>query len=266
LNIIFLKVGGKYMVIMRDVANISRLINPQGKEMTNSVSSKGAVGNNFHSILKDLLPDKKNTSLPLSAMTALNKEQLMLFAQALQVQMNSRLYNTVFNNVLESNVLASKVMQDYGDKITSSISDTSKYYRKTPIIDHSEGDANINQIVNQAAQKYDVDANLIRSVIKVESNYNPSATSPRGAMGLMQLMPDTARELGVRNAYDPQENVMGGTRYLRMLLSRYDGQVDLALAAYNWGMGNVENKPDRLPAETLGYIEKVNSYYKSMKA
>lgn len=254
------------MILPRDVAGLSQLMNPQGTEIHNAGSSKGVAGNNFQNILKGLLPDTRNASLPLSSMTALNKEQLMLFAQALQIQMNSRLYNTVFNNALESNTLASKVMQDYGHKIAQSVSNTSKNYQKTPIIGHSDGDTNLNQIVNQAAQKYDVDANLIRSVIKVESNNNPSATSPVGAMGLMQLMPETARELGVQNAYDPQENVMGGTRYLKMLLTRYDGKVDLALAAYNWGMGNVEKKPDRMPEETISYIEKVNSYYKTTKA
>jgi soluble lytic murein transglycosylase-like protein len=254
------------MVISRDVAALSKLINPQSSQMPNSAPSSGTTGNNFHNILKDLLNSTQNPSIPLSAMTSLNKEQLMLFSKALQIQMNSRLYNTVFNNALESNYLASKVIQDYRANIAHPIANASNSSPKTPKINLSEGDANLNQIINQAAQKYDVDANLIRSIIKTESNFNPSATSPRGAMGLMQLMPETARELGVKNAYDPQENVMGGARYLKMLLSRYDGQVDLALAAYNWGMGNLEKKPDRLPAETLGYIEKVNSYYKNMKA
>lgn len=254
------------MVISRDIGSLSQLINPQSKELPDSAASKGATGNNFHNILKDLLSEMPNTSLPLSSSTALNKEQLMLFSQALKIQMNSRLYNTIFNNGLESNYLATKVMQDYGNNIAKLVPEASNYSQKTPKINLSEGNANLSQIVDQAAQKYNVDANLIRSVIKAESNFYPSATSPVGAMGLMQLMPETAKELGVKNAYDPQENVMGGTRYLKMLLDRYDGQVDLALAAYNWGMGNVEKNPDRLPAETLSYIEKVNSYYKNTKA
>lgn len=254
------------MVISRDVTALSKLISKQGSEKTNSTLSAEDSGNKFNNYLKELLEKTDNISLNSSAMTALNKEQLMLFTKALQIQMNSRLYNTVFGNSLESNALASKVMQDYGARIAHHISNTSKFNQQTPKNNLSSVDPYLNQIVNQAAQKYDVDADLIRSVIKTESNFNASATSPRGAMGLMQLMPETARELGVKNAYDPQENVMAGTRYLKMLLTRYDGQVDLALAAYNWGMGNVEKKPDRLPAETLGYIEKVNSYYKSTKA
>jgi soluble lytic murein transglycosylase-like protein len=254
------------MIISRDVAALSKLVNQQGIEKANHASSAGAADNKFHSYLKEILGKTENTSLDSSAMTALNKEQLMVFTKAMQIQMNARLYNTVFGNALESNALASKVMQDYRGKIAHHISDTSKNRQQTPKNNLSSGDPFLNQIINQAAQKYDVDADLIRSVIKAESNFNTSATSSRGAMGLMQIMPETARELGVKNAYDPQENIMGGTRYLKMLLTRYDGQVDLALAAYNWGMGNVEKRPDRLPEETLGYIEKVNSYYKSAKA
>ena len=81
----------------------------------------------------------------------------------------------------------------------------------------------------------------------------------------MQLMPGTARDMGVNNAYDPEENIMGGTRYLKTLLNRYDGKVDVALAAYNWGMGNLEKNPRRLPQETSNYIARVNNHYKNFR-
>jgi hypothetical protein len=124
----------------------------------------------------------------------------------------------------------------------------------------------LEQIIGQAAEAYGVEVSLIRSVIKAESNFENGSTSPRGAMGLMQLMPDTARELGVRDAYDPRENIMGGTKYLKGLLDRYGGDTRLALAAYNWGMGNVEKHPGRLPQETRDYIARVTRYYQGAKA
>jgi len=121
--------------------------------------------------------------------------------------------------------------------------------------------SNIEGFIQRAAAVHDVDPKLIRGVIKVESNFNPSARSPKGAMGLMQLMPGTAQELGVDNPYDPEENIMGGTRYLKKLLNRYNGNVPLALAAYNWGMGNLETRPTRMPEETKTYIKRVTKLY-----
>jgi len=126
--------------------------------------------------------------------------------------------------------------------------------------------AALEAIIARAAQRFEVDPSLIRSVIKVESAGNAAATSPKGAMGLMQLMPATASDLGVARPYDPEENIMGGTRYLKMLLNRYGGNLEKTLAAYNWGMGNLEKKPDRMPAETRSYVAQVLQHYERMKA
>jgi len=111
--------------------------------------------------------------------------------------------------------------------------------------------------VGEASRTHGVDPALIRAVIAAESNRDPRAVSKAGAMGLMQLMPDTAKELGVRDPFDPAENVMAGTRYLRSLLDRYRGSTRLALAAYNWGMGNLERSSGGLPEETRNYIAKI---------
>jgi hypothetical protein len=122
---------------------------------------------------------------------------------------------------------------------------------------------NFDSIVQKAGEKFGVETSLIRAVIQTESSGNPLAVSPAGARGLMQLMPKTAAELGVHDSFNPAENVMGGTRYLRRLLDRYQGDRKLALAAYNWGMGNVEARLDSMPRETRSYIAKVENLYQT---
>jgi len=119
---------------------------------------------------------------------------------------------------------------------------------------------NFETVIREAGQKYGVDPSLIRAVIQAESGGNPQAVSRAGARGLMQLMPATAAEMGVTNSFDPAQNIMGGARYLRKLLDRYRGDTKLALAAYNWGMGNLEKRPESMPPETKNYIAKVESY------
>ena len=113
----------------------------------------------------------------------------------------------------------------------------------------------------RAAEAYDVDSALIRAVIMVESSNNPVAVSRRGAQGLMQLMPVTARSLGVHNPFDPDMNIDGGVRYLKQLLDRFDGDVRLALAAYNAGPRHVRNYGGVPPFNsTRNYIDKVLNY------
>lgn len=124
----------------------------------------------------------------------------------------------------------------------------------------------LSSIIEKAADRYGVDPILVRCVIRAESAFRPQSTSPKGAMGLMQLMPATARDLGVTNAYDPEQNVFAGTRYLKSLLDRYDGDVPRALAAYNWGMGNVDRRPDRLPMETRQYVAGIMREYRKPSA
>jgi transglycosylase-like protein with SLT domain len=115
-----------------------------------------------------------------------------------------------------------------------------------------------NEIIVAAAKKFDVDAALVSAVIKAESDYNPRIVSNKGARGLMQLMPATAKRFGVTNSFDPEENIHAGTRYLRWLLKTFDGNADLAVAAYNAGEGNVW-KYEGVPPfrETVNYINRI---------
>lgn len=117
-------------------------------------------------------------------------------------------------------------------------------------------------IFQEASEKYGVDLNLLTAIARQESNFDASATSSSGAMGIMQLMPATAAGLGVEDAYDAYENIMGGSKYISELLDRYDGDTSLALAAYNAGSGNVAKYGGIPPfAETQNYVTKVLGYY-----
>jgi soluble lytic murein transglycosylase-like protein len=127
--------------------------------------------------------------------------------------------------------------------------------------------APFGELIRKAAAKYEVDADLVFSVVAAESNFNPKAISRRNARGLMQLLPETARRLGVKDIYDPAQNIDGGTRYLRDLLKLYEGDLALTLAAYNAGPGAVQ-RYGRIPPynETIKYVRAIRKTYALRKS
>ena len=158
-----------------------------------------------------------------------------------------------FSSVLAENTQA--VSSDSTGEASASSTGTS----------YSEED--LDAIFQEAANTYGVSAVILKSIAKAESGFNPSAVSSAGAVGIMQLMPQTAASLGVTNSYDARENIMGGAKYISQLLSKYEGNISLALAAYNAGSGNVEKYGGIPPfTETQNYVQKVLSYMEDFGA
>ena len=120
------------------------------------------------------------------------------------------------------------------------------------------GRTDIERMIEQVADQVSLAPELIHSVVAAESDFQSQAVSHAGAQGLMQLMPATAKDLGVADSFNPQQNLLGGSRYLKQLLDKYDGDLDKTLAAYNWGQGNVDRKGlEQMPQETRNYLSKV---------
>ncbi|MBE5897350.1 MAG: lytic transglycosylase domain-containing protein [Lachnospiraceae bacterium] len=131
-------------------------------------------------------------------------------------------------------------------------------------VTHPAGTVTYADLFNEAAATYGVDVNLLTAIAKQESNFKADAVSSAGAIGIMQLMPATAESLGVSDPYDARENIMGGAKYIRQMLDRYDGNVTLALAAYNAGSGNVAKYGGVPPfTETQNYVAKVTANYEN---
>ena len=152
-----------------------------------------------------------------------------------------------------NNVTSTTVVSDSAVEASSDFSEQlQQELKKTTSLD---------KIFAQAAKSYGVDEELLKAMAKAESGFDPNATSHCGAMGIMQLMPMTAKELGVTDAYDPEQNIMGGAKYIASLLEKYDGNVSYALAAYNAGSGNVDKYGGIPPfEETQNYVAKILGY------
>ena len=125
----------------------------------------------------------------------------------------------------------------------------------------------LDRMIDRVAAEVSLAPELIHAVVAAESSYQPDAVSPAGARGLMQLMPETAQELGVSDSFDAQQNLRGGSRYLKQLLEKYAGDLDHALAAYNWGQGNVDRQGlENMPEETRTYLSRVKQRMAQLSA
>ncbi len=165
-----------------------------------------------------------------------------------------------------ANTAAMKAARSAADEVSQYVHD-SKQSANARIMaansrSHVASQGEIDSAIAMAAARHNVDPNLVRAVVKVESNFNSNAVSSKGAMGLMQLMPATARTLKVKNPFDPEQNVDAGVRHLKSLLESYNGDVKLTLAAYNAGQGAVA-RSSGIPhfAETQAYVRRITNLY-----
>lgn len=222
----------------------------QVKEQASSIAAKDKSVSN-------IIPSNYDLSLDSLEMVMAGEESSAKATSPISLDLSS------LNAILGGDNVVSSIMESINSNTSSTITSESD----------SADLAEIYQAVNKYAAKYNIDSNLILSIIKAESNFDSTATSSVGAQGLMQVMPSNLSAMGVTNGYDIEENINAGVKLLSTYLNQYNGNVEMALMAYNGGPGNMERRGVtsssdlyKMPQETQNYVPKVLGYYKEFSA
>ena len=256
-----------------DISSMKTLLELQAMQNlnTSNQSSASVLSSSTSTLFSDLMSDILNGQSLSSSLNGLGDVSTFQQLTDSEQTSNSQQQNSAAQNYIASFLLnnSSNLTNLPGtfnalsaNNETSTIEQyMTDFTRKTDVANFFAGAETYQAEITAAAKKYNLPEKLITSVIKQESNFNASATSAAGASGLMQLMPATARYLGVSDRFDPAQNIMGGAKYLRQMLDQFDNNVETALAAYNAGPGNVKKYGGIPPfQETQNYVKKIMNY------
>lgn len=255
---------------MKTLLELQALQNLNTSDSTSSSTLSSSNSTLFNDLLNDLLNDQGlGTSSSVETFGDVNSLQQLVNSlqgdSAASTTASQYISTFLLNNSVDGSSWQNLISQANEQTASPSIEQyVTDYTSKTAFENLLAGAEKFSAEITKAANAYQLPEKLIAAVMKQESNFNPSAISSAGATGLMQLMPATARYLGVSNSADPEQNIMGGAKYLRQMLDQFDNNLETALAAYNAGPGNVK-KYDGIPPfkETQNYVKKVLNYYKA---
>ena len=239
-----------------DIQTLKLFMETQAIQSIGSTGNTKATGSTAFSEMISQYLTENNTS-DVNDLTNLLGSYGSLVADQEKQSVSNYLQNLMYEGTLNIPANVMQVIAEWNEATPSKVSSVVQQ-------GSSSIANNYKEIIEKAANNYGVPAKLIESVIKHESSFNPNAVSKAGATGLMQLMPSTAKYLGVSNAFNPEQNIMGGAKYLSQLMKKYDGDISMTLAAYNAGPGNVA-KYDGIPPfkETQNYVKRVLNTYMS---